>query len=89
MANKIAVHFMGVNPTSTGDLYWLWKKATGIENDVINEMWMTNNIALVIDREIVEGNKIILLTCNECPILHACEFAGDPYNMAGDCLMEK
>jgi hypothetical protein len=28
-------------------------------------------------------------TCDECPAKSTCEFAFDPYNIAGDCLAEK
>lgn len=28
-------------------------------------------------------------TCVECDNKHTCEFAFDPYNMDGDCLLDK
>ena len=31
----------------------------------------------------------IILTCDDCPHRFTCEFAGDLYNMDGDCLAEK
>jgi len=40
-------------------------------------------------RDVNNPHNVRVMTCKDCSIRRVCPLAGDPYNLDGECLMEK